>query len=174
MLLDLGDTVAKIKSEYEVENVLTWHAMAGYWAGVEPDAEELQGFQPFAAKLVAPEGIQNVDPEVRWLSDEREGERDAGVGQEREIEPGGIFNCVWCVICDIITPYSVFFVCVLGTRAMVSKQHALDGATQSRVIPRNVMSYSKAPAVLAYGLLEVHQYQFTILQLQQPAETYGV
>lgn len=59
--------MAKMKKKYGVEDVLTWHAMTGYWAGVESDAEELQRFHPFVAKLVAPEGIQTVDPEVRWV-----------------------------------------------------------------------------------------------------------
>lgn len=67
MLLDLGDTVAKMKNDFGVENVLTWHAMAGYWAGVAPEAEEMQSFEPFLAHLVAPEGIQQVDPEVRHV-----------------------------------------------------------------------------------------------------------
>lgn len=65
VVLDLGDTVSRMKSEYGVAQVLTWHAMTGYWAGVEPEADEIRPFQPFVAKLLAPEGIRKVDPEVR-------------------------------------------------------------------------------------------------------------
>lgn len=67
MLLDLGDTVAKMKNDFGVEDVMTWHAMAGYWAGVAPEAEEMQRFEPFIEELVAPEGIQQVDPQVRQV-----------------------------------------------------------------------------------------------------------
>lgn len=64
-VLDLGDTVRKMKADFGVETVLAWHALTGYWAGVEPDAEEITEFQPFVTKLAAPDGIKQVDPEVR-------------------------------------------------------------------------------------------------------------
>ncbi|CBN77415.1 Alpha-galactosidase, family GH36 [Ectocarpus siliculosus] len=65
LLLDLGDTVGKMKRDFGVERVLAWHAMAGYWAGVEPEASEMVPFDPLVAKLLAPEGIQEVDPEMQ-------------------------------------------------------------------------------------------------------------
>lgn len=64
LLLDLGDTVGKMKRDFGVERVLAWQAMAGYWAGVEPEASEMVPFDPLVAKLLAPEGIREVDPEV--------------------------------------------------------------------------------------------------------------
>ncbi|CAN0361930.1 unnamed protein product, partial [Ectocarpus sp. 13 AM-2016] len=57
LLLDLGDTVGKMKRDFGVERVLAWHAMTGYWAGVEPEASEMVPFEPIVAKLLAPEGI---------------------------------------------------------------------------------------------------------------------
>lgn len=65
MVLDLGDTVDTMKNKFGVRHVLAWHAMAGYWAGVEPEAEEIARFDPRVTKLFAPEGIREVDPEVR-------------------------------------------------------------------------------------------------------------
>lgn len=64
LLLDLGDTVAKMKRDFGVDQVLAWHAMVGYWAGVEPEAPEMAPFEPRATKLLAPKGIREVDPEV--------------------------------------------------------------------------------------------------------------
>lgn len=64
LLLDLGDTVAKMKRDFGVDQVLAWHAMTGYWAGVEPEAPEMAPFEPRVTKLLAPKGIREVDPEV--------------------------------------------------------------------------------------------------------------
>lgn len=64
LLLDLGDTVGKMKRDFGVERVLAWHAMTGYWAGVEPEASEMVPFDPLVAKLLAPEGVRKVDPQV--------------------------------------------------------------------------------------------------------------
>ena len=63
-MLDLGDTVGKMKKNFGVDKVLAWHAMSGYWAGVEPTAEGMAPFQPRPTHLIAPEGIQEVDPKV--------------------------------------------------------------------------------------------------------------
>lgn len=67
-MLDLGDTVGKMKGDFGVKEVLAWHAMAGYWAGVEPTAAEMDQFDPSLANLVAPAGIRDADPEVRRSS----------------------------------------------------------------------------------------------------------
>lgn len=64
LVLDLGDTVRKMKQDFGVEQVLAWHAMAGYWAGVEPTAPEMAPFDPRVTELLAPKGIREVDPEV--------------------------------------------------------------------------------------------------------------
>lgn len=64
MVLDLGDTVAKMKRDFGVDQVLAWHAMSGYWAGVQPDAPEMAPFGPHVTKLLVPEGVREVDPEV--------------------------------------------------------------------------------------------------------------
>lgn len=65
LILDLGDTIRRIKSEFGIEQVLAWHAMVGYWAGVEPEASEMGAFGAFITKLLAPKGIRQVDPKVR-------------------------------------------------------------------------------------------------------------
>lgn len=65
VVLDLGDTVRKMKTDFGVEQVLTWHAVVGYWAGVAPEAGGMQAFNPFFTRLLAPEGIRRVDPQVR-------------------------------------------------------------------------------------------------------------
>lgn len=65
LVLELGDTVGKMKRKYGVDKVLAWHAMAGYWAGVEPEATEMACFEPRVTKLVAPKGIREADPKVR-------------------------------------------------------------------------------------------------------------
>lgn len=64
IVLDLGDTVRKMKREFGVHKVLTWHAMSGYWAGVDPEARGMAPFEPRRAHLLAPEGVRKVDPEV--------------------------------------------------------------------------------------------------------------
>ncbi|CAN0114655.1 unnamed protein product [Ectocarpus sp. 12 AP-2014] len=71
LLLDLGDTVGKMKRDFGVERVLAWHAMTGYWAGVEPEASEMVPFEPIVAKLLAPEGIREVDPEMQPELDQK-------------------------------------------------------------------------------------------------------
>lgn len=63
-ILDLGDTVKKMKKDFGVDQVLAWHAMAGYWAGVEPEAPEMAAFDAHVTELSAPKGIREVDPEV--------------------------------------------------------------------------------------------------------------
>ena len=65
LVLELGDTVGEIKRTFGVDKVLAWHAMAGYWAGVEPEAEEMSCFEPRVTKLLAPRGIREADPKVR-------------------------------------------------------------------------------------------------------------
>lgn len=64
VVLDLGDTVKRMKENFGVEQVLAWHAMTGYWAGVEPEAPEMAVFGPHLTELSAPKGIREVDPEV--------------------------------------------------------------------------------------------------------------
>lgn len=64
IVLDVGDTVKKMKREFGVDQVLAWHAMSGYWAGVEPEAAEMAPFDSRITKLRAPKGIRKVDPEV--------------------------------------------------------------------------------------------------------------
>ena len=65
LVLELGDTVGQMKRKFGVDKVLAWHAMAGYWAGVEPEAEEMASFEPRVTKLLAPKGIREADPKVR-------------------------------------------------------------------------------------------------------------
>ncbi|CAM9672683.1 unnamed protein product, partial [Laminaria digitata] len=65
LVLELGDTVGKMKRNFGVDKVLAWHAMAGYWAGVEPEATEMACFEPRVTKLVAPKGIREADPKMQ-------------------------------------------------------------------------------------------------------------
>ncbi|CAM9346044.1 unnamed protein product [Discosporangium mesarthrocarpum] len=81
--LELGDTVRRIKEDFQVETVISWHAMAGYWAGVEPEAHQLARFQPYLSKLQAPLGIQEVDKEIQ---EEFDGKRFGMVPPHRASE----------------------------------------------------------------------------------------
>lgn len=86
LVLDLGDTVKKIKKDFGVDQVLAWHAMTGYWAGVEPEAPEMVVFNPHAVALSAPKGIREVDPEV--------GPHPPEVLRQKEIiHPAGDWTC---------------------------------------------------------------------------------
>jgi raffinose synthase len=45
---DLGPTVEMSRREFGIETFLVWHALNGYWGGVDPDAGEMQKYSPRA------------------------------------------------------------------------------------------------------------------------------
>ncbi|KAG5175037.1 raffinose synthase or seed imbibition protein Sip1-domain-containing protein [Tribonema minus] len=65
--LDLRDTVQKAKTEHDIKYFLVWHAIAGYWAGVDMDAPDLFKFRPQRARLTAPLDIVAVDPDMKMF-----------------------------------------------------------------------------------------------------------
>ncbi|KAG5188142.1 hypothetical protein JKP88DRAFT_178296 [Tribonema minus] len=54
---DLSATVQLAKTKYGVENFLVWHAVQGYWQGVDVDRPELASYKAQWRRLVVPEGI---------------------------------------------------------------------------------------------------------------------
>lgn len=41
---DLSETVAMTKNEYDVKKFFVWHAMLGYWGGLEPTSSEMKKY----------------------------------------------------------------------------------------------------------------------------------
>ncbi|CAM9329467.1 unnamed protein product, partial [Laminaria digitata] len=64
---DLSRTVSKAKKEFGIDYFLVWHAIAGYWAGVDLDSPELLKYKPRRAVLNAPPGIVEVDPDMKMF-----------------------------------------------------------------------------------------------------------
>ncbi|CAM9277558.1 unnamed protein product, partial [Chrysoparadoxa australica] len=66
--IDLKDTVSRAKTEFGVEYFMVWHAIAGYWAGVEMDSPDIAKYKPKRATLKPPPaGIVEVDPEMKMF-----------------------------------------------------------------------------------------------------------
>lgn len=65
---NLGETVKAAKEEYGVEHFLVWHAVHGYWQGVDANKPELQKFKPKWTHLRIPSAIAGVDPEMKLVS----------------------------------------------------------------------------------------------------------
>lgn len=65
--VDLGETVKKAKAEHGIKYFLVWHAIAGYWAGVDLDSPDLFKYMPKRARLNAPPGIVEVDPDMKMF-----------------------------------------------------------------------------------------------------------
>jgi raffinose synthase len=63
----LGKTVKLAKEKYGVDNFLVWHAVQGYWQGVDADHPGLQRFKPEWRHMVVPPGVSHIDPEMRLV-----------------------------------------------------------------------------------------------------------
>ena len=64
----LSETVNMAKNEYGVKKFFVWHAVMGYWGGVDTNAPEIQKYRPQLSSAVHTEGIKENNP-VRWNSE---------------------------------------------------------------------------------------------------------
>ena len=63
-LPDLKYTVDAAK-DYGVEKFFVWHAICGYWGGLDPNAEAMGKYAPVLSRAVHTEGVRQLNP-VRW------------------------------------------------------------------------------------------------------------
>ena len=64
---DLTETIAQAKA-FGVEKFFVWHAVLGYWGGVDPKAPKMQKYRPYYSKAVHTDEIRKVNP-ARWESE---------------------------------------------------------------------------------------------------------
>jgi raffinose synthase len=64
---DLSKTVTKAKTEFGIDYFFVWHAITGYWAGVDLDSPHLNKYSPRRARLNAPPGIIEIDPDMKMF-----------------------------------------------------------------------------------------------------------
>ncbi|CAN0263343.1 unnamed protein product, partial [Ectocarpus sp. 4 AP-2014] len=64
---DLSRTVKRAQEEFGIDYFLVWHAIAGYWAGVDLDSPDLVKYKPRRALLNRPPGIVEVDPDMKMF-----------------------------------------------------------------------------------------------------------
>ncbi|CAM9389758.1 unnamed protein product [Chrysoparadoxa australica] len=64
----LRDTVAQVKAEHGIETFMVWHAVGGYWHGVDAAHPDLQRFRPQWQSLFIPPSIVSVDPEMKLVA----------------------------------------------------------------------------------------------------------
>ena len=64
----LSEITRKAKDEFGVEKFFVWHAVMGYWGGVDVDAPKMQKYLPRLSEAVHPEGIKIANSE-RWNSE---------------------------------------------------------------------------------------------------------
>lgn len=63
--------VDTLKNDYGVKEVLVWHAILGYWSGVDIHSPEMQNFRPEIMHSVHPEGLKKVNPDM-WNNEKRD------------------------------------------------------------------------------------------------------
>lgn len=61
---DLKQTVDAAK-DHGVEKFFVWHAIGGYWGGMDPKAEAMKKYAPVLSKAIHTDGIRALNP-VRW------------------------------------------------------------------------------------------------------------
>ena len=64
----LSETVQMAKNDYGVKKFFVWHAVMGYWGGVDTNAHEMQKYRPQLSSAVHTDGIKENNPE-RWNSE---------------------------------------------------------------------------------------------------------
>mmetsp|Transcript_18004 Transcript_18004/g.23702 ORF Transcript_18004/g.23702 Transcript_18004/m.23702 type:complete len:953 (+) Transcript_18004:80-2938(+) len=60
---DLGDLVKEVKEEFGISHFFVWHALAGYWAGVEKN-EEMEKYKITPNLPYSPEKLLQVDTDL--------------------------------------------------------------------------------------------------------------
>ncbi|EKX37364.1 hypothetical protein GUITHDRAFT_78114, partial [Guillardia theta CCMP2712] len=63
---DLGEFVNTLKTQMGVQQVLCWHALAGYWSGLRPSSPSFQSLSPSINRPSPMEGILEVEPQLSW------------------------------------------------------------------------------------------------------------
>ena len=54
-----------IAKDYGVEKFFVWHAIGGYWGGIDPNAEAMKKYEPVLSQAVHTDGIRALNP-TRW------------------------------------------------------------------------------------------------------------
>ena len=65
---NLIDTTKMAKEEYGIEKFFVWHAMVGYWGGVDTNSEAMKKYGPVLHNAVHTDGMKIVNPS-RWESE---------------------------------------------------------------------------------------------------------
>lgn len=60
----LKHLVQEVKANHNVKYVYVWHALAGYWGGVKPDASNMKDYDPSLAYPVQSPGVQGNQPDI--------------------------------------------------------------------------------------------------------------
>ena len=73
--------MAQLKANHELTYVYAWHALAAYWAGINPQAPAMAPYEPLLHWPRPSEGILEVDPAMAWSSKVL-----GGVGLARDVQ----------------------------------------------------------------------------------------
>lgn len=65
---NLIETTKMAKDEYGIKKFFVWHAMLGYWGGVDTNSEAMKKYKPVLSNAVHTDGMKNVNPS-RWQSE---------------------------------------------------------------------------------------------------------
>jgi raffinose synthase len=61
-------TVKEAKERYGVKHFIVWHAIQGYWQGIQPGTPALSRFEPQLSMMHIPPGISEIDPDMRLVA----------------------------------------------------------------------------------------------------------
>jgi raffinose synthase len=64
---NFGQVIAELKQRCGLKYVLVWQALAGYWSGLMPGAEEVAAFDPEIMFPRPSPGTLEVDASMRWV-----------------------------------------------------------------------------------------------------------
>ena len=64
----LSNTVSRVKDEFGIDKFFVWHAVMGYWGGVDTDSPDMQKYKPSLSVAEHPQEIKEVNPK-RWESE---------------------------------------------------------------------------------------------------------
>lgn len=65
---NLSETVSLAKDDFGVKMFFVWHAVLGYWGGVDTSSAEMQKYNPTLSEAVHTHGIKEINP-TRWESE---------------------------------------------------------------------------------------------------------
>ena len=64
----LSEVVTEAKKNYGIEKFFVWHAVMGYWGGVDVESERMQQYRPALSEAIHTDEIKEVNP-TRWNSE---------------------------------------------------------------------------------------------------------